>query len=912
MSDEKKDIKKNFPNSFVWFLLAAFLIAVMLQNYIETKSAKVSFSYQLEHLANLQLIQPEDSRKIALNDNLVTFSGQFRDHLTEEGKNRFKYLDLLNTHHVLNSELEHLKKELMEDQGKIVDSAEFFLSISGFPVSNEGYVVVDTLFNTPTSDYSIVIKEAPKTLTPNLTGLRAEFAELKLSPTENSIKAFGKSLADLLRNFRSSQLGIGNEAIKQNLKSLDQQVAEINESPKNMANAILIFEKALRELQFISNDLNEVNDHIRLTQLRSVRSYKDALEQEAKVASELEENELLLEKARGAVAGVIWYFNNQELSTRALEKQDPEQFAQWFSNAKEEWNNFAHNQGGVFKAPDQPLNTVLEKTFKSEEPTPNYLSYLFTLMPVFLVLLVLYFLFARQMKGMGGNAMSFGKSPARLVMPGPNKITFKDVAGVDEAIEELQEIVEFLKSPQRFTALGGRIPKGVLCVGPPGAGKTLLAKAVAGEADRPFFSISGSDFVEMFVGVGASRIRDLFDQAKKSAPCIVFIDEIDAVGRHRGAGVGGGHDEREQTLNQLLVEMDGFDTNEGVILMAATNRPDVLDKALLRPGRFDRRVIISLPDIKGRYDILKVHARKIKMDPQVDLMAIAKSTPGCSGADLANILNEAALLAARKGRSAVTAQETVEARDKVLYGKERRSLEIDENEKRTTAYHESGHAIVGLVVKHADPVDKVTIIPRGVSLGSTMFLPKKNRVSYWKNELIDQLAVLMGGRCAEDLFLGDISSGAQSDIERATALARSMVCEWGMSDKLGAVAYDERSDSGQYLGWSNYHEKKYSEQTAQMIDEEVKDILDASVKKAKDILVASKDKVDLMAKMLIEFETLDAEDVQKIINNEWNTEEKVARLKRADELHKKPAPPPPPPPPEETASGRVLPTPSQA
>lgn len=904
MSDEKKnDVKKNFPNGFIWLLLALFLFAVTLQNYIETKSAKVSFSYQLEHLANLQLIQPEDNRKIALNDNLVTFSGQFRDHLTEEGKNRFKYLDLLNSNHVLNTELEHLKKELGEDRGKIVEAAEFFLSVSGIPVPAEGYVIVDSLYNTPSNDYSVVIKEAPKLLNPNLASVKAEFASLKASPTDASIKTFGKSLSDLIRNFRSPQLGIGNEAIKQNLKNLDQQVAEAKTLP--------VFEKALAELQFITNDLNDVNDHIRLSQLRTVRSYKDALEQETKAFAELEENELLLDKARQSVAGVIWYFNNQELSTRALEKQDPEQFAQWFSNAKEEWNNFALNQGGAFKAPDQPLNTVLEKTFKSEEPTPNYLSYLFTLMPVLLVLLVLYFLFARQMKGMGGNAMSFGKSPARLVMPGPNKITFKDVAGVDEAIEELQEIVEFLKSPQRFTALGGRIPKGVLCVGPPGTGKTLLAKAVAGEADRPFFSISGSDFVEMFVGVGASRIRDLFDQAKKSAPCIVFIDEIDAVGRHRGAGVGGGHDEREQTLNQLLVEMDGFDTNEGVILMAATNRPDVLDKALLRPGRFDRRVIISLPDIKGRYDILKVHARKIKMDPQVDLLAIAKSTPGCSGADLANILNEAALLAARRGRSAVTAQETVEARDKVLYGKERRSLEIDENEKRTTAYHESGHAIVGLIVKHADPVDKVTIIPRGVSLGSTMFLPKKNRVSYWKNELIDQLAVLMGGRCAEDLFLGDISSGAQSDIERATALARSMVCEWGMSEKLGAVAYDERSDSGQYLGWNNFHEKKYSEQTAQMIDEEVKDILDAAIKKAKDILIAAKDKVDLMAKMLIEFETLDAEDVQKIIDDQWNTEDKQARLKRADELHKRPAPPPPPPP-EEPASGRVMPAPSQA
>jgi cell division protease FtsH len=382
-----------------------------------------------------------------------------------------------------------------------------------------------------------------------------------------------------------------------------------------------------------------------LTKLRSVRNYLDSLEEYNQLTSKLDDNTAQLDKARQAVSHVVWYFNNQELSTRALEKQDPELFNHWYINAKEEWDNFNANRGGIFKAPDQPLNTVLEKTFKSEEPTPNYLNYLLTILPILLVILVLYFIFSRQMKGMGANAINFGKSPAKLMAKGSNKITFKDVAGVDEAIEELQEIVDFLKNPQKFTALGGRIPKGVLCIGPPGTGKTLIAKAVAGEADRPFFSISGSDFVEMFVGVGASRIRDLFDQAKKNAPCIIFMDEIDAVGRHRGAGIGGGHDEREQTLNQLLVEMDGFDTNEGVILMAATNRPDVLDKALLRPGRFDRRVVISLPDIKGRYDILKVHARKIKMDPSVDLMAIARSTPGCSGADLANLLNEAALLA---------------------------------------------------------------------------------------------------------------------------------------------------------------------------------------------------------------------------------------------------------------------------
>ena len=411
---------------------------------------------------------------------------------------------------------------------------------------------------------------------------------------------------------------------------------------------------------------------------------------QATLQMSLEKNEAQLDKARQSVANVTWYFNNQELSTRALEKQDPEVYGHWFAQARQEWDNFPANKAAFFKAPDQPRSAVLEKTFKSEEPSPNYFSYLLTFLPVILVVLLLYFVFSRQMKGAGNNAMNFGKSTAKMLTKERNKVTFKDVAGCEEAKEELQEIVDFLKDPSKFTALGARIPRGVLMVGAPGTGKTLVAKAIAGEAERPFFFISGSDFVEMFVGVGASRIRDLFDQAKKHAPCIIFIDEIDAVGRHRGAGVGGGNDEREQTLNQLLVEMDGFDTSEGVILIAATNRPDVLDKALLRPGRFDRRTIIDLPDVKGRYEILKVHARKIKLDPSVDLMIIARNTPGASGADLGNILNESALLAARKGRSAVTASDAAEACDKVRYGKERRSLEVDQNEKRTTAYHESG------------------------------------------------------------------------------------------------------------------------------------------------------------------------------------------------------------------------------
>jgi len=428
-------------------------------------------------------------------------------------------------------------------------------------------------------------------------------------------------------------------------------------------------------------------------------------------------------------------------------------------------------------------------------------------------------------------------------------------------------------------------------VGAPGTGKTLIAKAVAGEADRPFFSISGSDFVEMFVGVGASRIRDMFEQARKFAPCIIFIDEIDAVGRHRGSGIGGGHDEREQTLNQLLVEMDGFDTSEGIIIIAATNRPDVLDKALLRPGRFDRRIVIDLPDLKGRFEILKVHARRIKLDPTVDLMDIARITPGASGADLANVLNEAALLAARRGRSAVTAQETSEACDKVRYGKERKSLEVDEQEKKTTAFHEAGHAIVALKVKHSDLVDKVTVIPRGMSLGATHFMPLKNRLGYWRQEALDKLAILMGGRAAEELFVHDMSSGAQGDIIQATRLARSMVCEWGMTSDLGLVAYDEKSESGQYLGGSNYQERTYSEETAKVIDKQVKDLIDQGHKRALEILQTEKDKVNLMTDMLLEFETLDRQDCLDIMNGTFTAENKREKLKLASEMYKKSPPP---------------------
>lgn len=897
MSDEKKDLKKGFPNSFLLFVVAAVMLVMMVQGFVETKLAKVSFSYQLEHLVNLQLIQPEDSKKTALNDKLVTFSGKFRQRLTDEGKNRFKYLELLNTNHQLNTEKESLEEEMTTLKKKINDSSELFLSLSGITIPSGGYVVVDDLYNTLNSKNSVIITQAPQKTLESYQELLTEFNQLKASPNIKGLNNFGKSLAILIRNFRSPILGIGNVQMKQRLQKFDKDVTDLINTDKSSEARFAVYSSVMQGLDKIIRDLNTPENSIRLTQLRSIRSYREAISEYEKLQTKLEENQIQLDKARDSVTSVVWLFNNKELSTKALEKQDPEIYHQWFLNAQEEWENFNENRGGFFKAPDQPLNLVLEKTFKSEEPTPNYGSYLITFMPILLVFLVLYFLFSRQMKGVGSGAMNFGKSPAKLLSKEKNKITFKDVAGIDEATEELEEIVEFLRNPKKFTSLGGRIPKGVLCIGPPGTGKTLIAKAVAGEADRPFFSISGSDFVEMFVGVGASRIRDMFEQAKKNAPCIIFMDEIDAVGRHRGAGIGGGHDEREQTLNQLLVEMDGFDTNDGVILMAATNRPDVLDKALLRPGRFDRRIVISLPDIRGRYEILKVHARKIKLDPSVDLMAIARSTPGSSGADLENLLNEAALAAARRNRSAVTPQEMNEARDKVLYGKERRSLELDEGEKLTTAYHESGHAIVGLVVENADPVDKVTIIPRGMALGATMFLPKKNRVSYWKKELHDRLAVLMGGRAAEEIFVGDVSSGAKQDIDQATSLARSMVCEWGMSDQLGVVAYDERSDSGQY-GVGGYHEKRYSEETARLIDAEVKRILEEAHSSAVRIINEHYDQVELMTQMLMEFETLDSKDISEILEDKWNADTKRERLKAEEELHKKPSAVPPPPPPK--------------
>ena len=520
---------------------------------------------------------------------------------------------------------------------------------------------------------------------------------------------------------------------------------------------------------------------------------------------------------------------------------------------------------------------------KPPEP-PSLLGHMFISWFPFIVLIGLWIFFMRQMQGGGGGrgAMSFGKSKARLLGEDQINISFNDVAGVDEAKEEVAELVEFLRDPSKFQKLGGKIPSGVLMVGSPGTGKTLLAKAIAGEAKVPFFTISGSDFVEMFVGVGASRVRDMFEQAKKHAPCIIFIDEIDAVGRHRGAGLGGGHDEREQTLNQLLVEMDGFEGNEGVIVIAATNRPDVLDPALLRPGRFDRQVVVPLPDVRGRSLILKVHMRKVPSAENVDPMVIARGTPGFSGADLANLVNEAALFAARANKKLVTMAEFERAKDKIMMGAERRSMIMKDEEKKLTAYHEAGHAIVGRLVPEHDPVYKVSIIPRGRALGVTMFLPEDDRYSYSKRLLESQLSSLFGGRIAEQQIFGAeaVTTGASNDIERATSIARSMVTQWGLSDRMGPLTYDEE-EGEVFLGKSYGKQKTLSDETAQAIDSEIRTIIDRNYQRAVDILKQNEDKLHLMADALMKYETIDSGQIDTIMEGkepgppaDWSDDEK--------------------------------------
>jgi cell division protease FtsH len=535
--------------------------------------------------------------------------------------------------------------------------------------------------------------------------------------------------------------------------------------------------------------------------------------------------------------------------------------------------SFAPNDPGLVQEL-RSKGVVIEA--KAEEDGSFWMTMLVSWGPI-LLLIGVWIFFIRQMQSGGGKAMSFGKSRAKLMSDTGAQVTFKDVAGVDEAKDELEEIVSYLRDPKKFSRLGGRIPKGVLLIGPPGTGKTLLARAIAGEADVPFFTISGSDFVEMFVGVGASRVRDLFLQGKKNAPCIIFIDEIDAVGRHRGAGLGGGHDEREQTLNQLLVEMDGFESNEGVILISATNRPDVLDPALLRPGRFDRQVVVPRPDIKGRSKILKVHARKIPLSPDVDMDVVAKGTPGFSGADLANLINEAALLAARANKEQVEMADLESAKDKVMMGAERRSLVITEKEKNVTAYHEAGHAVVAFYLPDADPVHKVTIIPRGRALGVTMYLPAEEKYNESRSGLETIICTLLGGRVAEELVFDEITSGASNDIERVTGIARKMVCEWGMSDKVGPLAYGEK-EGEVFLGRDLGHMKNYSESMAEEIDGEIRRIVQKGYERTRQILSEHKDGLTRVAEALLEKETLDAAEVRYLVTGEREVAEIVAAV----------------------------------
>jgi cell division protease FtsH len=533
-----------------------------------------------------------------------------------------------------------------------------------------------------------------------------------------------------------------------------------------------------------------------------------------------------------------------------------------------------YNDGKAFQTYAPPDPSLVQRLYgkgvsiTAKPPGDNvpwFVSLLVSWLP-FLALIGVWIFLSRQMQGAGGKALGFGKSRAKLLTEAHGRVTFDDVAGVDEAKADLEEIVEFLRDPQKFQRLGGRIPRGVLLVGPPGTGKTLIARAVAGEANVPFFTISGSDFVEMFVGVGASRVRDMFEQAKKNAPCIIFIDEIDAVGRHRGAGLGGGNDEREQTLNQLLVEMDGFEANEGVILIAATNRPDVLDPALLRPGRFDRQVVVPNPDVVGREQILKVHVRKVPIAPDVNLKTVARGTPGFSGADLANLVNEAALMAARRNKRMVTQHEFEDAKDKVMMGSERRSLVMTEEEKLLTAYHEGGHAIVALHVPATDPVHKATIIPRGRALGMVMQLPERDKLSMSYEQMTSRLAILMGGRVAEELVFGHdkVTSGAASDIEQATKLARMMVTRWGLSDQLGAVAYGENQEEV-FLGYSVSRQQNISEETVKKIDAEIKRFVEDGYQMARKIISEQRANLELLAKSLIEYETLTGDEIKDLL-----------------------------------------------
>lgn len=582
----------------------------------------------------------------------------------------------------------------------------------------------------------------------------------------------------------------------------------------------------------------------------------------------------------------VMIFQLDPTGDKKTEELGYNEFMQYVSESRIVWVTINENRiiEGAFMRDNVPVtfktvipyqdNTLvpklIEKNINLKGKLPDeglFYKFLMSPLPWLLMLVVLFFFLMRQFQSTGSKAMNFGKTRAKLHHDAANKVTFNDVAGIDEAKSELSEIVDFLKKPEKYIKLGAKIPKGVLLMGPPGTGKTLLAKAIAGEAGVKFFSISGSDFMEMFVGVGASRVRDLFDQGKKNSPCIIFIDEVDAIGRLRGAGLGGGHDEREQTLNQLLVEMDGFETNEGLILIAATNRPDVLDPALLRPGRFDRQVIVDVPDIRGREKILAVHSKKIPLAKDVDLKLIARGTPGFTGADLANLVNESAIMAARKNRARVNMSDVDSAKDKIMMGPERKSMLITDKEKEITAFHEAGHALIGLLTNENEDVHKVTIIPRGRALGLTLQLPQEERHTHTKKYWMDRIAVLFGGHIAEKLKFGDSSTGSSNDIERATQIAKRMVCEWGMSERLGLMSVGSRNDQV-FIGRDWVHEKNYSENTAQIIDEEIKSILGECEKRAGEIIRNNIDKFEKIGKYLIERETLGLEDLQIIMKDE--------------------------------------------
>ena len=611
-----------------------------------------------------------------------------------------------------------------------------------------------------------------------------------------------------------------------------------------------------------------------LAMVQMVRGHKDAAEEisfnpgfmDLVTSGQIEACEIVRE-----VSGVEYVRGTIKPAEDAAADAPPKRFKVYITQADGNFRQMLVDNGVKFDVP--PQNPFLWQLVSS-------------VLPVVLIFGILYFVFMRQLRSAGHGALSFGKSRAKMLARDTHKLTFENVAGIDEAKEEVQEIIEFLKDPKKFQTLGGHIPKGVLLMGPPGTGKTLLAKAIAGEADVPFFSISGSDFVEMFVGVGASRVRDMFEQGKKNAPCIIFIDEIDAVGRSRFTGIGGGHDEREQTLNALLVQMDGFETQEGVIILAATNRPDVLDQALMRPGRFDRQVVIDLPNLVGRAAILKLHAKKIKLDQKANLKRLARGTPGFSGADLANLLNEAALLAAREGKDAVELQDLEEARDKVKWGRERRSRVLDEKEKRITAYHEAGHALVMQLDEEAEPLHKITIIPRGVAyLGATMQLPEKERYMEGRAKLLGMLKGLMGGRVAEEIVFGDITSGASSDISEATRISRLMVCDWGMSESLGPQSFGNNEEL-MFLGREVNRTQNYSEETARKIDSEIAELLRTSHDEAKALLEKHRDKLDMIAEYLLDNETMDGGLVGEIVDEgRILSEEEREVIERAKPIH---------------------------